>query len=409
SAPGPGPQRIPFAGLPDAYVVTVPNSIQSIAATDDGEVWATTKGGLLVRSSGVGHELVAVLEETVSGDEVIVPPPVILKSGYVVAASAILSSKQCEDYGHIRWFNTKDGKVEKRDLIEAPAFPFSVTSDGLFIGTVVEYKWDKSVGRTECYKGQPQSFQLRAYNTGGVVWARNLDRPAGPPTLAADEKRAWYSDGNRTLVCVDLNNSGKAAWTLELGPVGKVKLSNPARDNENRLYMNGATFLAAVDGDKGTLEWEVETPSHDALVGEPIIDAGGRVVVSGAEVGSNLGYRKYAIYAYNREGALAYSWLHSNEQIFTVEKAPLGLTAATDGTLIALTPEGQLFLISEQGELLNQFEGMQLIWPVLLSDGHVVVSVGKEQLVWSLMLTHGLADSGWPRQRGSNRLDGKAL
>ncbi|HIN87013.1 MAG TPA: hypothetical protein EYN06_11060 [Myxococcales bacterium] len=85
------------------------------------------------------------------------------------------------------------------------------------------------------------------------------------------------------------------------------------------------------------------------------------------------------------------------------------MTAATDGTLIALTPEGQLFLISEQGELLNQFEGMQLIWPVLLSDGHVVVSVGKEQLVWSLMLTHGLADSGWPRQRGSNRLDGKAL
>jgi outer membrane protein assembly factor BamB len=354
----------------------------------------------------VGYEILAALEDISHDEQVIVPPPVILQSGQVVVASARLSAQLCEDSGHIRWFNINEGGFAQRDLIAAPAFPFSVTPDGLFIGTVVEYKWEKSAGATECYKGQPISTQLRAYNTAGVVWARNLDRPAGPPTLDVAAKRAWYSDGNRTLVAIDLDNSGKVSWDLALGPLGKVELSNPARAKDNTLYLGGATLLMAVDGDTGTLKWEITTPSHDPLVGEPIIDAGGRILVSGAELGSNLSYRRYAIYAYNKDGSEAFSWREKEERLFTAEKGPLGLTAVGDGSFMAITPEGDLLIISSYGELTTRFEGIAPIWPVLLSDGNVVAVADKKQLVWSLMVSKGLADSGWPRQRGSNRLDG---
>jgi hypothetical protein len=131
------------------------------------------------------------------------------------------------------------------------------------------------------------------------------------------------------------------------------------------------------------------------------------VVVSGTVLGKNLGYRRYALFGFNTDGTAAFNWVDDQELIFTHEKAPIGLTASADGTLIVVTPENRLLLISKNGKLLNTFNDVRPVWPALLDSGTLVVAVDNNRLVWTLMVSDGLA-AGWPRQRGSNRLDGRS-
>lgn len=407
------PQELPanVAGVPGAVAHALPAAVEALAQADDGTVWATlANGDVGTVTDGSFTKVLGLTASTKGVLEAVRPPLAVTRSGGVVVAEALLDFELCRDHGSVTWIDGTD--VTVRELQEAPAFELAVTDAGLVIGTLIEYDWNYYNDPPICLKQQPLSQRLAAIDrTQGTVWTMDLNRPALPPTLAADGRTGWFSDGDRTIVAFDYLAAGAVLWETAVGQDGtKVQASSPALGTDGRLYVAARTQLLALDSGDGAVVWTAEVESADALAGEPVLMQTGVIVVAGTLPGEASGKRIWALFGFDLQGQPAWtkplgeSHLHPATTGFEL----FGTTVLDGGDILTVTPQQRLVLWRLSGDP-AAFEGFTTATPPLpLADGSLLAGFEGGTLFQAKLGSGGLALSGWPRWRGSNRRNGTA-
>ncbi len=402
------------AGIPGAVTFEIGSPVRWFAAADDGTVWLVTEAGELGWLAKETFEPALTLKSSTDKVEIIHPPPSITPTGTVVITEGVLDGDECRDQGAVHWFHPDTGDVTTRELQEAPAFPFSVTPDGLVLAPFIEYQWNYYNDPPTCIKAQPLTQKLAAYaENQGLLWTIDLDKPCGPPTIGFDHKTAYYSDRESSIVAFDYSTAGFGAkkWTTAISEPGVVQVSNPALDDDNTLYVTGSKTLVAIKGADGTILWEADVNTQSKLTGEPVITEGGAILVSGTVPGSAQGREFWALFAYDREGNFLELQQMETEHLHPAPVTQWGMTVMGTGDRLTLAgpPGGPVDLIVwRQSGGPSAFEGFDDTPPLVLDDGAVLLRYGDNEILRATLSTSGLAKSPWPRWHGSNRRDGRA-
>lgn len=408
------------AGIPGATTFEIPAPARWLTQSDDGQVWILLEDGQFGRlMPGDTFEGAVSLSQSLDDElEVVHPPPAISRNGDIVLAEALLDGRadQCRDTGSLRWFDPTTGDVSLRELQEAPASPFTVTAEGVALVPTIEYEWDFFNDPPICLKGQPEHIRLSAYSKEqGLLWSLTSERLPGPPTIDSANNAAYYSDGHRSIVAVDTSavGFGSKLWTATLSLTGNVQVSDPARDKAGALFVTGAKTVARIDSD-GTVAWEVETESGDALSGQPVLGPSGLVLVAGTLDTGVTGERRWTLFALTKEGEALEQQSVETGHLHAPNFRQSGLTVLGTGDRLSLVPpvagegqkRGQLVIWRQSGGP-ARFPDFRETAPLVLSDGTLLAAWKDNRILRTSLGTTGLADTGWPRIQGSNRWDGQ--
>ena len=398
------------AGITGAVSFELPAPVGWLAANDSGPIWMVLQDGSVGFHDRKSYTEVTRLGASEGKIARVHPPPAVLPDGTVVLAEAVLDSDDCHDYGSVRWIDPATGLVTTRDMPEAPAFDFSVTPKGLLLLPIIEYDWSLYNEPPICLKGAPETIKIVGFDKeAGMLWWRDTERPAGPPTLLDDGRTAVFGDGARQLFAIDYEDNGKEVWSTTLGDEGVSHLSDPALGAGGDLYVNMGTHLVAMDGASGAEKWNEKVDSVDALSGEPVVASGDLIFVAGTRPGADLGRRKWALFAYD-EGGNFVQWREVETD--HLHSPTFGLSAVSmlaDGQRVTLAPKGtgaQLITWLADGTT-EAYDLFATPPTLLLGDGSLVAGWGDSRLIIAPVSETGLAATSWPRSKGSNRGDGR--